>query len=204
MDRLQFSLTGLLAIVLVLAIACATIISGQEVVASAATTAWLALLAFAITGVACRRGTKQVFWIGFLVFGVTYSAASNLVYSQPWYLVQVDSGDLLTEKLLQAILSRRDFRPRVGSLVEAKWVAGSYYAARITEIGDDGLIHVVWLDGSGDQWTPPRDVRANLKVHYATARPMFCMLIALIGACIAQAVFAPKSSERPDAGARAV
>lgn len=195
MDRMQFSLAGLLVAVLFLAVACAALMSDLEIVASAAVTIQVGLLAFGIVGIVCRRAAKRVFWVGFTVFGLVYSSASNQLTLQAWGFGAGFPGigsDLLTEKFLQLIFSQKKFHPHVGMLVEAKWpnAGGVYYPAKIVEIGDDGQIHVEWVGSPGDQWTAPNDVRADLKRHIITGHAVFCVLIALVGGFLARILFA--------------
>lgn len=191
MGRMQFSLTGLLVAVLVLAVACAALMSHSEIVASAAVTLQIGLLAFGIVGIVCRREAKRAFWVGFTVFGLVYASASNQIMLQAWGFGggwQTGGTELLTEKFLQFIFSQKKFHPHVGMLVEAKWpnAGGSYYPAKIIEIADDGQIHVEWVGSPGDQWTAPKDVRADWRVHIVTGHSVFCLLIAILGGFIAR------------------
>ena len=56
MNRLQFSMAGLLIAVFVLAVACAALMSDLELVASAAVTVQYGLLALGIVGIVARQG----------------------------------------------------------------------------------------------------------------------------------------------------
>jgi hypothetical protein len=198
MNRLQFSLLALILAVFALAVFCAVLISDQEIVASAAVTLELGLLAFGIVGIACRRGGKRIFWVGFTVFGLAYWTASSPALAIWAYGgFQAGSVTLLTEKFLQFLFSHIEFQPRVGMLVEAKWVAagGGYYPARILEIGDDGQIRVEWVGDSTDQWTPANDVRADWTLRLATGHAVFCILVAFGGGFLARIFLAREKDQ---------
>ena len=72
MSRRRFTITGLMAVVLFLAVGMAALKNPTELWASAIFTAVLGLLLFAVLGVSFGRGAVRRHWAGFGVFGWGY------------------------------------------------------------------------------------------------------------------------------------
>ena len=91
--RLRFSIMGLMALVLTVAIGFAALRNPSELWASALFTLAVGLLCVAVLGVAFRHGHKRQFWMGFAVFGWAYLI---LVFASD----ALSPPPLLTTKLL--------------------------------------------------------------------------------------------------------
>jgi hypothetical protein len=197
MTRVQFSLTGLLIAVFVFALACAAIASKLAIVASAVFTLQYALLAFGIVGIVARNGAQRLFWVGFVVFGGVYSFATQSAGDERFYWIRAPywSTDetLITDRLLQLAFSHRRFAPEVGSIVEGEWMPGSFYPAKVTQVGPDGSVFLTWLDGSAPKWVTPTGVRENWITFRATGHAVFAILASLIGGYVSMLVFGSPS-----------
>lgn len=94
MKRFRFSLAGLMAAVLIVAVACAALRFASELWASATLTITVGVLLTAILGVVLREGRIRAFWLGFSVFGWAY-----LALAFGWFSTNF-TQHLLTTKLL--------------------------------------------------------------------------------------------------------
>src|SRR4051812_5876178 len=74
MRRAQFSIAGLMGLVLVASIGLAALRSGSETWAGVLFLVTCGVLALAVVGVACRGAGERAWWIGFALFGWGYLA----------------------------------------------------------------------------------------------------------------------------------
>src|SRR4051794_21537121 len=74
MRRAQFSIAGLMGMVLVASIGLAALRPGSETWAGVLFLVTCGVLALAIVGVACRGAGERAWWIGFALFGWGYLA----------------------------------------------------------------------------------------------------------------------------------
>jgi hypothetical protein len=81
--RVRFSIAGLMAAVLVLAVAFAGLRTASALWASAVFTLTVTLLAAAILGAVACRGPSRIAWLGFGVFGWTYLLATFWLWPGP-------------------------------------------------------------------------------------------------------------------------
>jgi hypothetical protein len=119
MERLRFSLAGLMGLVLLLAVAMVALRS--------ANTLWAALVAILVVGalivaipcIAQNTGGKRSFWIGFAFVGWSYFI---LIYA-PWFNSHVGK-DLPPTRLLNLLYSQlvRESSPRIEPWCIAIWI----------------------------------------------------------------------------------
>ena len=74
--RIRFSIAGLMAVVLIVAVGFAGLRAASSLWASAVFSAAVTLFATALLGAAARRGPARMVWLGFCVFGWTYLLAT--------------------------------------------------------------------------------------------------------------------------------
>jgi hypothetical protein len=72
MNRLRFTIAGLMAIVLFVAIGFAALRNADELWASATYTLAIAMISLAFVGAFVRKGKARAIWSGFAVFGLAY------------------------------------------------------------------------------------------------------------------------------------
>ena len=94
--RFYFSLSGLMALVVILAIAMAALRARSDVWASAIYTSMVTALLLSAVGIICRRGRRRAFWAGFLIFAGGYAWLSFGPHSHQGVMPPT----LLTTKLL--------------------------------------------------------------------------------------------------------
>jgi hypothetical protein len=81
--RFRFSIAGLMAAVLVLAVGFAALRAASALWASAVFTLTVILFAAAILGAVASRGPSRIAWLGFGVFGWTYLLATFWLWPVP-------------------------------------------------------------------------------------------------------------------------
>jgi hypothetical protein len=81
--RIRFSIAGLMAAVLLLAVGFAGFRTASPLWASAIFTMTVTVFAGAIVGAAARRGRSRIAWLGFGVFGWTYLLATFWLWPAP-------------------------------------------------------------------------------------------------------------------------
>ncbi len=145
MNRMQWSIGGLMIAVLAVALALGAIVSRSPWVESIAITLNLGLLGLALTGAVAGRNVARTFCIGYVVFGVGYLLA--VTYARE---------SLLTEWALQRIPVLQS--PKKGDQVSAQWTSGTYYPATIGDV-QDGQYLAVWHDGDRPLWVRADQIR---------------------------------------------
>jgi hypothetical protein len=196
MFRFQYSMAGLMAAVLLVALACAALLSDSQWVASAAFTAHVALFALAVVGAIARSGDARIFWVGVAVFSWAYSQAAwpdaGTVWHNPWDSRAAPTHPgLLTDPLLDAVAEIRVPR-HVGAKVSAQWSNSAYYAATIVEI-KDGMYRVSWDDRSPDSWVRIDQMRVDKRHTHAVGHAVLGTLIALGGGVLCRRLFAARN-----------
>ena len=200
MARFRFSVRHLLLAVLVLGLSLAVLQWDSAMMASAAFTACLGLLALGLTGALCRRGAARAFWIGFTIFGWIYAEAAIPVAgngsSASWVLgfvsrpypspQQSASPVLLTELLFD--FAAVNSQLRVGAKVMAQWRSGGYYEATITEIKGREYL-ATWTDGSAPTWLRRNQIEITSASGRQAAHSVMAIFVALVGAALAEAFF---------------
>jgi hypothetical protein len=197
MSRFRFSIGTFLVVVTLLACGLAAMASQSRVATSLAYTGFLALLCVALAG-AILPNSHRPFWLGFAIFGWVYwfaefdasAAAPQVTQSQTIrFLTGIrypsssptpePRAGLLTSELMELLESRMTANRQVGTKVIAQWRGGTYYSGTITEV-NDGMVLIVWDDGSAPQWTPPSQIlpnSPNLRLAgHATLGGMFALL----------------------------
>jgi len=117
MEKLRFSMRGLLIGTAGFAIACGALVSASQWIASLIFSATLAVLIVAVLGAVLRRGRPRAFWIGFAIVGWGYlwlahtpiNDAITPAVDKVWRLQ--DDGPLLTTKLLEWVYDHWIARP---------------------------------------------------------------------------------------------
>jgi hypothetical protein len=183
MNRLQWSLGGLILATVAVGVGLAAVISNSHLAASLAFSLNLGLLCLAITGAICGQGVMRTFWVGFAVFGVGYGLA---VLNSP--------DSLVTEMAIEQIpLLQRP--PFVGDRVMAQWTNGSYYSARISAI-ENGMYLTAWDDGSSPTWVSYAQLRFDKSYQHLTAHNVLGPMIAFLGGWFCAWFFARGKNER--------
>jgi hypothetical protein len=206
MARFRFSMRHLLVAVLVLGLSLAVLQWDSAIIASAAFSVLLGCLALGLTGAFCRRGAARAFWIGFTIFGWFYSEAAFPLagsssspsswllgfVSRPYPPQQPGSPVLLTELLFD--FASVNSHLRVGAKVMAQWRGGGYYEATISEI-KGGQYLATWTDGSQPSWVQRNQIEITSASGRQAAHSVMAIFMALLGAALAEAIFARGSPE---------
>ncbi len=74
MRKIRFSIGGLMAVVLVLAIGFAALKNANETWAGAMFLLTCGILGLSVVGAVCRREAERAWWLGFALFGWGYMA----------------------------------------------------------------------------------------------------------------------------------
>jgi hypothetical protein len=200
MGRFRFSVTTFLVVVTMLAAGLAAFVSQSRLGASAAYTAFLALLCLATAGAILSRTERRAFWVGFAIFGWIYwcyefrespnSGGGIASYYISWTSSPSPrpSSTLLTTELLALIEERLSVNRKVGSQVMAQWRGGGYYAGEIIEVQRDNYL-VRWLDGSTPQWTAYNLIQPAAPQVRVTGHAIMGSLWALGGGTLATVLF---------------
>lgn len=95
MRSIRFSIAGLMAIVLAIALGFAALRTASVTTLGITLLATRAILGIAIVGAICRRGGERAFWLGFAICGLVYIRCSLEPYPA-W-------PELPTQALLEAL-----------------------------------------------------------------------------------------------------
>ena len=160
----------------------------------------LALLAVAIVGAICRRGSARTYWVAVAAVGWLYYFAAIawpappeplLQASYPSYVAQPAQDyrpDLLTTKLLNWLESKRTPRLPIGAHVVAQWMGGGYWPGKITDANDTGY-QITWDDGSSPTWDTPAQIASSTTPFYQVGHAEFGILLALLAGWLMSSVF---------------
>jgi hypothetical protein len=199
---------NLLLAVLVLGVSLAVLQWDSAILASAAFTVFLGMLALGLTGAFCRRGAARAFWIGFTIFGWFYAGAAIPV---------ADGGGGPTTLLLRGFVSgpypssQRPLSPvlltellfdyaavnsqlKVGAKVMAQWRGGGYYEATISEM-KGGEYLATWTDGSQPSWVARNQIQITSAAGRQAAHSVMAIFVAMVGGALAQAFFTRESRD---------
>ena len=147
----RFSISGLIGAVAISAVGLACLMFASSPWAGTTLSITLGTLTVALIGVACRRGDRQAFWVGFSLCGWTYMVLS----SGPWFASDIRQR-LVTTRMLRWAYPHLIPEARQSANVHA---AARSFTVRSPELGE-GLIPGrvkgpvdVLTKGDGD--TPP-------------------------------------------------
>jgi hypothetical protein len=124
MRRIRISISGLMAVVLIVSIGVAALRSASEEWAALVTLVTLWLLTFAILGAIYRRGDRRAFWTGFALFGWGYM----LWASGFWWAENDQRPQMFTTMFLERIydgVRPADIGPQPSLFEPAMRVLGS-------------------------------------------------------------------------------
>ena len=198
----KFSLAGLLFSVALLAVSCAALVAATPLIASAAHTLNLALLALAIVGAICRQGRARTYWVAVAVVGWLYYFAAvawpappeppKLQPSYPSYAIQPSQDyrpDLLTTQVAELVgIESRTPRLPIGAHVLAQWMGGGYWPGKITDANETGY-QITWDDGSSPTWDTPAQIASSTTPFYQVGHAEFGILLALLAGWLLSSVF---------------
>lgn len=188
-SRFQIPLSGLMGIVLVVALGCAALRQPSEFGVSAAITALVGALFMGILAALFRRGEARAFWLGFALFGGGYF----VIAFGSWQFSENLKRRLLTEKLLD-YLHPRIVRPlgEDPTLVTPIVVSGTALPNA----------SVMQNDGTGRLYQTPSGQIVRIAPAWAEfeqiGHALFGLLLALIGGMLARYYFL--RSEREGTG----
>ena len=176
MNRMQWTLGGLLLAMLAVSAGLAAVAANSGIVAQLVVAVDLGLLGLAATGAVCTKGSTRTFWVGCLVFTAGYGSA-----------VIVARDALVTDAALQYLPAL--YRgPQLGDKVMAQWSDGRYYPATVVEI-DGGQYRVQWDDGSTPLWVARAQLTPTTAAQHDTAHAVLAPLIGLLAGFICRWLF---------------
>jgi hypothetical protein len=193
--RPRFSILGLMAVVLLAAVALASLREPTEAWAQAMFSLAVLASGVALLGLLLRRGVRRATSLGFLVFGTGYL---TLCFG-PGLDSQV-SPRLLTSALIDAVYSKMEYAPgQVGERVWVQWrtdqISEQFIEGRVfeTRTGPTGDFRVATAS------TTSSYVAAKLRPISPDSFRQLChadlsLLFGLVGAAIARLFFEPPES----------
>ena len=218
MGRARLSLRAILAVIAVLAVGMAAVVSQSRLASSLTFTAfWVANL-LAVAGAMVVRSRIRAFCVGSAVFGLGYwaiafeTADADVTNFSRWFSIRgrmtnlwrgndslKESDRFITSELVD--LMESSVRPALapGGQVYAQFNGGLYYTGKVQSF--DGTHYVIaWDDGTTPSPVPPAGIRGCIQYVRTSAHSVMGLLLTLIGGLLTRALFdssvsAPEPSE---------
>ncbi len=201
----QFTILGLMGLVLSTAVAFAALRGPNDVWASGLELLTLTLIGAAVLGVVHKRGKSRAKWLGFALFCGCY----HLLASGPWIGEQARPKlptTLLLDRVQQKIEPNEAFvinaQTSLGPANPNAWVqySGIYTSTAVTQPNvNQNLQYVIGSAGPGLSgfWTTTA-VRANREPFQRVGHALFAIVFGLVGMLISWAMFSRGKAERTD------